>query len=83
MARNSQKNPTPEIIPAGRRPERFARECGISKPTLDRLQRILPAELRPRSLKLGKGRSSPRIYVEDPRHWLERMAAAQHATHAA
>lgn len=77
--KTEQASSAVQIIPAGRRPERFAREAGISRPTLERLNERLPAELRPRSIKLGDQRSSPRIYVESPQEWLARLAAAQQA----
>lgn len=76
-AAKKPKKQTPDVVPAGRRPERFARECGFSRPTLDRLMNRLSAELRPKSLKLGSAHSAPRIFIEQPQEWLARVAAAQ------
>lgn len=60
---------SPQEKPAGRRPPAFCALAGIGRTTLY----TLPAELRPKSVLIGKCR----IITEDPGEWLARVARAK------
>lgn len=68
MAKKKSAVPVAQV---GRRPEEFARACGISRATLYRL----PPELRPKSVKLAQAR----IIIEDPAAFLERLGLIRQA----
>jgi hypothetical protein len=67
----AKKKSAVPVVQAGHRPEEFARACGFSRATLYRL----PAELRPKSVKLAQAR----IIIEDPAAFLARLGSIQQA----